>query len=192
MNKTICQSGTPEETIVVNDWPHTIEVRPITLICHDGSMNIKYPNRMTISCEDTSYHMDRVQKLHEDFEFYWKCMSDDYTKGHRANAFCEADPDVIRNQGSGFKHLGGLLDLSLKFIQMGVPFGWIHPESHLHPSLQVELAELLILFHKTDKLIRASEQSDSALATLLTSDNEQDRKIAAYFNKKLNKGSPHG
>jgi hypothetical protein len=180
------------EQIIVNGETKTIQVKPISIICHDGSMNIQYPERIMISDLDTFYHMDRVQKLHEDFGLYWKLMSDDYVKGYRSNPFCKVDPDVIRNQGSGFKHLGGLLDLSLKFTQMGVRYGWMHPESHLHPSLQVEFAQLVIWLTKTDNLIRISEQSDSALATLLTSDCEQDRMIAAYYNKKLNKGDSHG
>jgi predicted ATPase len=48
--------------------------------------------------------------------------------------------------GSGAIHLMGLIDLSLKFGDMGVQTVWVYPETFLHPGWQVALGDLLIYF----------------------------------------------
>jgi hypothetical protein len=45
-------------------------------------------------------------------------------------------------------HLMGLIDLSLKFIDMKIPIVWKAPESYLHPGWQVALADLAIHLYK--------------------------------------------
>lgn len=48
----------------------------------------------------------------------------------------------------GAIHLMGLIDMTLKLTDQGVPVVWIHPESHMHPGWQVALADLAIYFAK--------------------------------------------
>ena len=44
------------------------------------------------------------------------------------------------------RHVLGLLDLSLKFIDMKIPFGWRYPETYLHPGTVVELSDIMIIW----------------------------------------------
>lgn len=129
------------EIIKVGEESHEIEVRPITLIYTSPDLHerLSYPSRIPLGTEETEYHISRVQKFHPT------------TAQMVAHVFGikdvnQVNPDWCRQAGSGIRHIAGLLDLSLKMCQMGVPFVWIHPESFLHPKAQCQLGDILLWF----------------------------------------------
>jgi len=126
-----------KEIIAVGDDVHEIDVRKITLICKDAKTpDVEYAERIPLDLEACLYHIDRVQKF------------DDRTAELVRMVFKydgEITPDICRKNGLGWRHVAGRIDLSLKFMQMGIPFAWIYPEAGLHPSAQCELADVIIL-----------------------------------------------
>lgn len=164
----------PTETVEINGQLHEIEVRPITLVCQQGDMRIKY-KRMEISDQETFYHVDRVKLLHPKTLEFYHIVFPEFLKDviqtaepdnvpstktvtwfnyQRPTAHHHKFYEWIQSEGSGSRHVFGLIDLTLKLTDAGVPIVWIHPESHLHPSAQLNLADLLLAFHdyyKTDE-----------------------------------------
>lgn len=118
------------ENIIVNGETMTVEVKPVTLICHKGDMKLEFPERIPLDPEQTVYHGRRVKSLHKDTERLVK-------------PFFAEKIDTL-----GYWHVLGLIDLSLKLRDMGVPFAWVLPETYLHPSQQVELADVAVLLMK--------------------------------------------
>jgi len=124
---------------------HTIDLKPITLVCSAPEVGrISYaPQWFTLSFAETTYHAERVQVLHPLFPQFWTVLWE-------AAKLPVPDPipDRLRQQGTGILHLMGLLDLSLKLFDQGVPLVWKHPESALHPRLQCALSDLLIALNQ--------------------------------------------
>ncbi len=135
----------PTEKIKIADDEHEIEVKPITMIFHNGDLpaEIEYPERFAITPEMTIYHADRVQKLHEEFPTFWREVH--VQRRLDKEPQCGPIPDEIRKLGMGHRHLMGLFDLSLKLTDQGVPLVWKYPETYLHPSFQAALADVVIL-----------------------------------------------
>lgn len=137
------------EEIQVGEQKLPIEVKPLTLIFKSGDFNeeIKYPNRIPIGIQDAIYHIERVKKLHKDL-FYYLVMVIPSLEKDLGKLSIDALPQKINQMGIGVKHLAGRLDLSLKFIDMKVPFAWIHPEDGLHPAVQAQLGDVAIEFSR--------------------------------------------
>ena len=52
----------------------------------------------------------------------------------------------------GMKHLVGRIDMTLKFLDMGIrQIAWKYPEAGLHPKWQAELGDVLIGLSKEDE-----------------------------------------
>lgn len=116
-----------KERIFIDKDPHDIEVEPITLIVKGGEVaDIDTPSRLMIEPEMTLHHAGKVQQLHPRTEELVKIV---FPNGEVASR--------------GYLHVVGLIDLSLKFIDMGVPFGWRYPETYLYPKEQCQLADVL-------------------------------------------------
>ena len=134
-------SDIPEykETILVGQEKHEVEVKPVTLIykAPDLHQRLSYPGRLELDPEATMYHMERVKVFHEH-------TSRMVAKVFKGNDSALYTPDFCRQSGSGVMHCAGLIDLSLKMSENGVPIVWIHPETYLHPSAQCELADIII------------------------------------------------
>lgn len=137
------------EEIQVGEQKIPIEVKPLTLIFKSGDFvdEIKYPNRIPIGIQDAIYHIERVKKLHKDL-FYYLAMAMPMLEKDLGKLSIDDMPQKINQMGTGIKHLAGRLDLSLKFIDMKVPFAWVHPEDGLHPSVQVQLGDIAIKFSR--------------------------------------------
>lgn len=125
------------EKITIGGDEHEIEVKQITLICKSEKVlhDVKYEERIPIDIEASFYHMERVKVFHPLTEDYIRQVFD--YKG-------SCTPDEVRRMGSGFKHFGGRIDLTLKLMSQGVPIAWVHPEDCLHPAAQARLADVLI------------------------------------------------
>lgn len=139
-----------KETIIVNpgNQKHEIDARKLTLIMPSANMagsNIEYPNRFSISASDTIYHADRVQKLHEEFYDYWQYFQRNVSDKARME-LTKPTPDEFRRMGQGAKHVMGLIDMTLKIMDKGVPLVWKYPETFLHPAWAVSLGDLSLAF----------------------------------------------
>ncbi len=130
------------EVISVGNDVHEIELRPITLIFKDPALaqDIEYASRISLDYDVCTYHMERVQKFHRLTPVLIKMVFTDYEK--------EITPGNCREEGRGFQHISGLLDMTLKFRDQGVPIVWVHPESHIHPKHEAQLADVIICLAK--------------------------------------------
>lgn len=141
------QSGhSMQETIQIGKDVLGIEIKPITVICTSAEVSagprIEYPNRIRIDTDATIFHAKAVTKLHKDFVDVWKRFM--LNTSNKEEVKYDITADNIRTFGMGSIHLMGLIDLSLKFRDLGIPFVWVHPESLLHPAWQVALADFAI------------------------------------------------
>lgn len=136
------------QIIQIGDQSLSIEVSPVTLIFQSAHSamgpDIRYtePKRVVLDMEATLHHARRVKNLHREFEAAWRLFMENTTP-HREVDY-PVTPDRIREMGSGSLHLMGLIDMSLKFSDMGVPVVWKHPESCMHPGWQVALGDLVM------------------------------------------------
>lgn len=128
---------------------------------YSGSITNK---RLVISDSDTIYHIQLCFQLHprtlEFFHIVFPWMLEGFGQNNQREAkvtwFCRPRgtipesyewirfPDWIQREGSGVQHTFGLVDLTLKFSDMNIPTVWVHPETHLHPAVQGNLADLAI------------------------------------------------
>lgn len=139
-----------------------VEVAPLTFVAKHPSHQdrIEYPNRVEIDPEQTLFHAEKVRVLHDDFEECWKIVWNGTCHGEDVQPPCEGDPVAIRNYDTACMHLMGLIDLSLKFRDMGVPFMWKYPETYLHPALQASLADFAVKLIKPDVEEEEEEEED--------------------------------
>ncbi len=105
----------------------------------------RFLGTVKLDSEVTTYHAQRVQKLHPAFIDAWQLF---FKNTSRESSDPPADPDMIRKMGSGSIHLMGLIDLTLKLSDMNISVAWVYPESYMHPGWQVALADLAIWFSK--------------------------------------------
>jgi hypothetical protein len=111
---------------------HEIEVKRITLICHhDQTGDVEPLDRLVLDPEATLYHADRLSPGGRHTK----------TDALIARVFKQQLPPVT---SLAYRHVLGLVDLSLKLLDMNVPIAWRYPETYLHPAAQVELADILI------------------------------------------------
>tara|TARA_Y100000034_G_scaffold130495_1_gene189096 strand:+ start:3218 stop:3643 length:426 start_codon:yes stop_codon:yes gene_type:complete len=131
-----------KEIIGIGDDVHEIEVRPLTLLFKSPNLtqDVEYAERIPLDYEVCTYHMDRVQKFHALTPILVKMVFVDYDK--------EITPGNCRDEGRGFQHIAGLMDMTLKFMDKGVPIAWVHPESHIHPKHQCQLGDVAVCLAK--------------------------------------------
>lgn len=123
------QDALTTERIKIGADEHVIETKRITLITHDSTVpDVETSERFMIDPEQTIYHGERVKTLHaRTLELLAKLFPNGKVEGSK-----------------GYTHALGLIDLSLKLIDQGVPIGWRYPETYLHPAQQAPLADVLI------------------------------------------------
>lgn len=134
------------QTIIIGSQKHEVVLKPINLIfssCH-ASMgpDYQYPGRVVLDNTVTVYHAERVQKLHADFEQYWRLFF--RATSPVVDVKYPITADEIRKMGMGARHLMGLIDMQLKFMDLKKPTVWRHPESYMHPGWAVGLGDLII------------------------------------------------
>jgi len=138
------------ESIKIGKETLEIETEKITVIVPSENFasgpRIEYPNRIRIDTDATIFHAKAVTKLHKDFTDVWKRFMLNTSKKEEVKYDITADN--IRTLGMGSIHLMGLIDLSLKFRDLGIPFVWVYPESFLHPGWQVALTDLAIFISR--------------------------------------------
>ena len=128
-----------KEVIAVGDDVLEIDAAPLTLIFKSPNLtkDVTYAGRLPLNMEACLYHMERTQTIHADTPKYVRMAFPFYLD--------EITPDSIRREGMGFQHVAGRIDMTLKYMQMGVPIAWVHPEDGLHPKVQLALADVAII-----------------------------------------------
>lgn len=117
--------------------------------------------------EDADYHMDRVQTLDPQTVTLLKVVFPEADiKGHMSGA------DSIREYGPGIRHIGGLIDLTLKLnIKFpGIVTNWQYPEQLLHPAACCRLTDCIL------KMIDVIDKRniDKQQPTIETNTNDTD------------------
>lgn len=128
------------ERIKIDGGDNEIDTKPITMLVAKHQPKIEYLERMVIDAEMTIYHGNLVQKLHSEFAFFWKL----WVESASSTVDYEITATHIRTMSRAFIHAMGLIDLSLKFQDMKVPFAWVLPETYLYPSFAAALTDLVI------------------------------------------------
>jgi hypothetical protein len=126
-----------KEKLIINSEAHEVDFKNINLIFNKDHLNIKYPERTMISCIDSLKYFNEIKKIDKYTACLFKMTVPDF--------FEEINKENIEKQGDGYKHLVGLYSLTIKFISQNKKFGWSYPESFLHPAIQLNLADILIL-----------------------------------------------
>jgi hypothetical protein len=140
-----------------------IEARPLNIIITAPTMladpELEYPGCAVLKEEYVMYHAERVQRLHPEFDTAMFTFLNNTTPAIRPISSKTADE--YRACGRKLTYVMGLIDMSLKIMDRGVPVVWVHPEGILtHPGWQVGLGDLSIWFMDRGK--RLDEQEKKA------------------------------
>lgn len=125
------------EKIIADNTVLSIDVKPITLVFNRDHLNIKYPDRFMISCFETLKYLDSVDEIDKYSACLFKLVAPSFSD--------KVDKKTLQISGTGYKHIIGLIGLTLVCIKENKKFGWSYPENYLHPSLQANLADLQII-----------------------------------------------
>lgn len=125
------------EKIIADNTVLDIDVKPITLVFNKDHLNIRYPDRFIISCFETLKYLEEIDEVNK----YSACLFKIVVPFFKD----KVDKQTLLSSGNGYRHLIGLIGLTLNFIKEDKKFVWSYPESYLHPSLQGNLADLQII-----------------------------------------------
>lgn len=125
------------EKIIADNTVLDIDVKPITIVFNRDHLNIKYPERLMISCFETLKYFEQIDEIDK----YSACLFKIVVPFFKD----KVDKKTLLKSGSGYRHLIGLIGLTLSCIKENKKFGWSYPENYLHPSLQANLADLQII-----------------------------------------------
>lgn len=118
---------------------------PINILCHHGDVNIVNDRKdvYEITPEKTLAMAEAVT----DEAWQQIKQNERFIKRFRL-VFPTIDlPDhPLQSHGSGVRHVVGLILLTDMALDTGKQPMWRFPESHLHPSAQLGLADLLIFY----------------------------------------------
>lgn len=119
--------------------------KPINILCHHGEVNIVNDRKdvYEITPEKTLAMAEAVT----DEAWQQIKQNERFIKRFRL-VFPAIDlPDhPLQSHGSGVRHVVGLILLTDMALDSGKQPLWRFPESHLHPSAQLGLADLLIFY----------------------------------------------
>jgi len=90
-----------------------------------------------ISCFESLKQFEEIKKIDRYTASLFKLTIPDFPE--------EINKDNLSFHGNGYKHLIGLYSLTFNYIAQKIKFGWSYPESFLHPSVQGNLADAMII-----------------------------------------------
>jgi len=105
---------------------------------HKTEYEIDNVEPIDLTYEACIYHAGRCQTFHKETYKLFKLVFPDLDINN------PIDPEKVKQQGSGFKHVLGRVDLALKLQDLGVSHIHRYPEAGLHPRAQCNLADLFI------------------------------------------------
>lgn len=130
-------------TMLIDGVATEVGDKPVTLLCHKGDVYIAPTDQVEIGPEQT---LARVESVTQE---EWDDLRNDPSFAQLFNiVFPEMSPlpERIRQQGTGVRHIIGMLLLLCEAITSTPPRRPFlrYPESFLHPSAQSKLADLII------------------------------------------------
>ena len=137
----------PEECkiIFVNGEPRAIRVKPITMLCHRGDMKFDVPEVIEISSPETLFRTKRLKQ--SELDFMHVCgIKELFDLVFAAVPTIQLPKDIkeLQREGSGVQHVVGMLVMIYEAMLDGRQFFLRNPETHLHPTAQLGLADMLI------------------------------------------------
>jgi hypothetical protein len=133
------------QIIFVNGEPRAIKVKPITFLAHKGDMVLDIPEVVEISSPAT---LQRSQKLTQgELDFLHVCGVKELFNMVFADVPHIQLPKTINElsqQGTGVNHVVGMLAMIYEAVLDNKQFFLRNPETHLHPSAQAGLADVLV------------------------------------------------
>lgn len=128
-------------SILIDSKPAEIELRRLTLLCHRGDVHLMPDGQVEIGPEQTLARAAQVTN-----EEWMRLQTDPLFKELMELVLGAGTFPMVgqlANCGSGTRHLTGLILMMLELKRGQTPFVR-YPESFLHPSSQVRLADLFI------------------------------------------------
>lgn len=130
---------------------HEVETKPLTVICHDGSMKIEVPelDKFAITPETTVMRMKTMTQ--EEWSELWShpIPLHFFHKVYKEkNIILPKEIKMLHDDyDAGIIHVCGLITLLMESITTNHKDIFIRkPEANLHPSLQAGLADIFIAF----------------------------------------------
>lgn len=128
-------------SILVDDKPTEIELKPITLLCHDGKVHLEPDGQVLIGPEETiaraaeitQAEWEEIREMPAIIKLFGMVFKD------------MKMPAVLEREGLGVRHIIGMICMLFELEEGQTPF-IRYPESFLHPSAQSGLADLFIAF----------------------------------------------
>jgi hypothetical protein len=132
--------------ISLNGENFELETNPITIICKAAKVveDIQYgEDVIIIGSPQTLQHLETIRTLHPSLLLYlcYVFNKDEFD----IDKFSEDGVAYTKQQGTGFQHVVGMIDMTLKAMDGKKEFVIRYPEAHLHPSKQANLADLFIV-----------------------------------------------
>lgn len=124
------------------DTTHEVELKKVNLLCHTGQHDVVPldPNVEVIDARQTVMFSEALDEEawaeltgNERFMSYVKMIAHNWEPGEIH----------ITRQGSGIKHVVGLVYLTLLAVSNGKTPYLQYPETHLHPSWQAGIANFI-------------------------------------------------
>ena len=133
------------KVIFVNEEPRAIHVKPITFLCHKGDMNLHVPDTVEISSPDTLFRAQRLTQ--QELDLLHVCgVKELFNMIFEAVLHVQLPKTIkeLARQGSGVLHVVGMLTMIYETVLDGKQFFLRNPETHLHPSAQAGLGDVLV------------------------------------------------
>lgn len=132
--------------VTVGKQEVTIKDGALTLIYKDPKLteDVKYEGTIPITMVSSLEHLKRLKSFHEQTERFVRVVFPDYER--------VLDLEwTQKHEGTGFQHVAGRIDLTLRLQDFDAPMVWVHPESGLHPAAQLNLADAILLLMERGK-----------------------------------------
>jgi len=133
-------------TITINNEPHQIETKPVTLVFNASGLRTEYPDRIMITPEMSLNRYRQLGEIDRITAALFRIVVPDFDR--------PVSREELDKCCDGFQHLAGLLSLTVRFIAHKHQFGWSYPETGLQPRYQANLADVIVLLTNAESMDR--------------------------------------
>ena len=154
------------ETLLVDGKPHEIETRPVTLLCHPGTVNLAAPARLEINARITLEYAEMMSQ--QALDLFLEAGLDEHFRSLFGDHPVPRSSAALRHEGTGVKHAVGLIGLLMFCVGVGIPPYVRCPESFLHPRAQAGLGDVIVALSLAKGTAHERAEQAHKLATLGT------------------------
>lgn len=127
-------------TILVDGEPVEIKTQPLTVLVHQGEMNIEAPDRVLIGAEQTVACANELEpdqwaliRVEPNFIRFWNALWEPIPP-----------PEDLRKSNLAMRHTVGMILLLVECLSEGKrPFLQL-PETYMHPKQQARIINMLM------------------------------------------------